>query len=98
MAEEVQRIIEVRNSIGLSLNVNKCELIPDQATSIADPLLQSFERIAVKDATFLGAALFHGPTLDCAWAERCDDLSRAVDRLSVTLSPIIGFNVPIDTL
>ena len=52
-------------------------------TSIADPLLQSFERIAVKDATLLGAALFHGPVLDSTWAERCDDLARAVDRLSV---------------
>jgi len=72
VARDVQRIIEVGNSIGPSFNVNKCELIADPATTIADPLLQSFERIAVKDATLLGAALFHGPTLDSVWAARLD--------------------------
>jgi len=30
----------------------------------------------------LGAPLFVGPALDSAWSQRCDDLTRAVDRLS----------------
>jgi len=55
--------------MGLSLNVNKCEVITDPATAIKVPLLQSFERIA---------PLFRGPNLDNAWVERCADLSRAV--------------------
>jgi len=63
--------------MGLSLNVNKCEVIADPANTIMDLLLQSFERIA---------PLFRGPNLDNTWAERCADLSRAVNKLSLISS------------
>jgi len=33
-------------------------------------------------ATLLGAPLFPGPVLNQAWADRCDNLSRAVKKLS----------------
>ena len=50
VARDVQQIIEVGVRMGLSLNVSKCEVIADPATTITDPLLQSFERIATQDA------------------------------------------------
>jgi len=53
--------------MGLSLNVNKCEMIADPATTIMDPLLQYFEHIATQDAILLGAPLFWGQNLDNSW-------------------------------
>jgi len=44
VARDVEQIIEVSDRMGL--NVNKCEVIADPATTIMDPLLQSFEHIA----------------------------------------------------
>jgi len=49
---------------------------------VNDKRLQSFQRVLPSDATLLGAPLFYGPVLDQARADRCDDLSRAVKRLS----------------
>ena len=43
--------------MGLSLNVAKCELIAHTDLQIDDPLLQSFERVEISDATLLGAVL-----------------------------------------
>ena len=36
----------------------------------------------MEETILLGAPLFVGPALDSAWSQRCDDLRRAVDRLS----------------
>jgi len=38
--------------------------------------------VKIEDATQLRAHLFPGPALDKAWDKRCEDLARAVDRLS----------------
>jgi len=83
IAKDVQRVIEEGRAMGLVLNVSKCELIADPRTTVDDPVLQSFQRIDVKDAILLGAPLFPGSVLDRLWSERCTDLSRAVDRLSL---------------
>jgi len=42
VARNVQQIIEFGVRMGLSLNVNKCEVVADPATTIMDLLLQSF--------------------------------------------------------
>jgi len=42
VAADVLRIKEIGESIGLSLNISKCELICNPNTAIVDPLLQSF--------------------------------------------------------
>ena len=55
VVRDVQQIIEIGDRMGLSLNVNKCELLTDPATTITDPLLQSFECTATQDASLLGA-------------------------------------------
>jgi hypothetical protein len=69
--------------MGLTLNVGKCELFCHPNTSITDPLLLSFTRRNLKDASLLGAPLFIGPELDDAWSTRLADLRRAVERLSL---------------
>ena len=83
VAKDVNRVIEVGHKMGLILNVSKCELIADPRTTVTDQTLQSFQRIDVQDASLLGAPLFPGPVLDGVWSDRCSDLSRAVDRLSL---------------
>ena len=47
-----------------------------------DALLQSFHRVEFEDFPLLGAPLFPGVALDMALDDRCEDLARAVDRLS----------------
>ena len=86
VARDVERVIESGHSMGLDLNVGKCELIVQPGTQVTHPLLQSFQRVDVVDASLLGAPLFTGQTLDRFWAERCADLARAVERLKLVAS------------
>ena len=74
---------DVQTIIGLCLNNMKCEIIAHQQFVITDPTLCSFSRVNIEDATLLGAPLFTGKVLDEAWASRCSELSRAVDRLKL---------------
>jgi len=82
IADDVSRVISAGSALGLSLNIDKCEIITRPTTVINDPLLQSFIRLNADEASLLGAPLFQGAALDQAWAERCEDMDRAADRLS----------------
>ena len=82
VASDVAEIIRAGSEIRLSLNVSKCELIADEDFQVDDALLQSFHRVEFGDISLLGAPLFPGVALDTAWHDRCEDLTRAVDRLS----------------
>jgi len=62
----------------LILNSSKCGLLVHLGVTVNDKRLQAVQ----SDATLLGAMLFPGPVLKQAWADPCDDLSRAVKRLS----------------
>ena len=81
VASDVAEIIRAGKEIGLSLNVSKCELIAHKDFQVDNALLQSFHRVELEDATLLGAPLFPGAALDTAWDDRCNNLTRAVDRL-----------------
>jgi len=81
-ASDVAEIAKVGGNMGLILNASKCELLAHLGVMVNDKRLQSFQRVLPSDTTLLGAPLFHGPVLDQAWADRSDDLSRAVKRLS----------------
>jgi len=50
---------------------------------ISDPTLCSFNRVNVDDAELLGAPLFASRVLDTAWASRCSEISRSIDRLKL---------------
>ena len=82
VASDVAEIMRLGAEIGLSHNISKCELIAHSDLQLNDALLQSFSRVDIAATTILGAPLFHGPVLDNSWDQRCDDLSRSVDRLS----------------
>ena len=81
IAQDVKRIIDVGESMGLHLNIAKCELISSPDFQVSDTTLRSFSRTSIADASLLGAPLFPGVVLDEAWAAACSELSRAVDRL-----------------
>ena len=82
VASDVAKIARIGGDMGLQLNTSKCELIGDKDLVLSNQWLQSFTRVDINEAILLGAPLFHGPALDKAWADRCGDLARAVDRLA----------------
>ena len=79
VAADVKEVIEEGAKIGLSFNVDKCELITHKDTQVDDDILRSFKRVVLEE---LGAALFSGSVFDSTWDDRCADLARACDRLS----------------
>jgi len=81
VASDDAEIAKVGGNMGLILNSSKCELLAHRGVTVYDKRLQSFQRVVPSDATLLGAPMFHGPVLDQAWADRCDDLSVAINRL-----------------
>jgi hypothetical protein len=81
VSDNVQRIIEVGSKMELALNTSKCELICHVDLETFDPLLSSFKRVDIAEATLLGASLFAGKALDEVWSARCADLARRIDRL-----------------
>jgi len=82
VASDVAQIINVGTEIGLSLNADKCELIALDNVVVNDVVLQSFNRVKIADKSLLESPFFPGPALDRAWNKRCDDLARAVGKLS----------------
>ena len=59
--------------MGIKINNNR----------ISDPTIGLFTAVSLKDSILLGSPLFPGPMLDKTWSDRCNDLSRAVERLSM---------------
>jgi len=53
VAADVQRVKEIGENVGLTLNVGKCELFCHPNTSIAYPLRLSFTRSSINDASLL---------------------------------------------
>jgi len=70
----------------LNLNAAKCELVAHPGLIVdvwmtPTPLLRTFSRVELGDATLLGAPLFPGRVLNDFWSDRRRDLSRAANRL-----------------
>ena len=84
VGSDVNRIIEVGQSFGLQLNVAKCEIITHAGTVISDHTLAAclFTAVSLEDSILLDSPLFPGPMQDKTWSDLCNDLSRAVERLS----------------
>jgi hypothetical protein len=83
VAADVHHLIQSGSKMGLHLNPSKCEVISHPDLHIDDPVLQSFTPVCVDNASLLGAPLFCGSILDETWADRCEDLRRATERLSL---------------
>ena len=82
VADDVSKIIKEGEELGLIMNTSKCELITNCGFNVQSSTLCSFQRVEVEETILLGAPLFVGPALDSAWSQRCDDLRRAVNRMS----------------
>jgi len=93
---DVSRIIVVGQSLGLQLNVAKCEVVTHPGTAISDPTIGLFTAVSLKDSILLGSPppLFPGPMLDKTWSDGCNDLSRAVERLSMVGSQEVLILLP----
>ena len=83
VAADIQQVVAEVSKMGLCLNPRKCEVISHPDSNIVDQTLSSFTFVSVADATLLGAPLFPGKVLNDTWLARCEDLKRAVDRLSL---------------
>jgi len=57
VASDVCRVRDEGLSMGLVLNVDKCEVISHPGFPIDDSFLSSFQHVATKDATLLGTPL-----------------------------------------
>ena len=64
VASHIRHVVEDGGKLGLQLNPSKCEVICHSDLDISDPMLQTFTRTAVTDATLLDAPLFQGSVLD----------------------------------
>ena len=82
MADDVSNIFKEGDHLGLILNTSKCEVITHRGFNVQSSTLCSFQRVEVEETVLLGAPLFVSPARDSAWSQRCDDLRRAVGRLS----------------
>ena len=81
LALDLERIIASGKEIGLQLNIGKCEII--KSPDFADRTdFQDFIDTSQANACLLGAPLSTGPAMDLCLSSRCNDLSRAVDRLN----------------
>ena len=59
VASDVAQIARIGDDMGLLLNTSKCELIGAKDLLVRNQLLQSFTRVEVNDANFLGTPMFH---------------------------------------
>ena len=83
VAADIQQVMAEGSKMDLRLNPSKCEVISHPGPNIVDQTMLSFTFVSVADATVLGAPLFPGKVLDDTWLARCEDLKRAVNRLSL---------------
>ena len=79
--KDVAFLSESGASIGLHLNINKCELIHAGDYIPGTSNLRSFQSVSLSKATLLGAPLLTGHGLDDALDDCCTDLSSAINRL-----------------
>jgi hypothetical protein len=83
VANDIQHINCFGATLGLNLNITKCELISSSVVTPPFQLLKSFIPVLPADATLLGAPCLAGRKLDIALDACCLDLQRAIERLSL---------------
>jgi len=82
--EDVCTILQASAETGLHLNTAKCEIIMEDFTAIAlSSPLADFVRVEKSEMMLLGAPVTKGKTHDKAITDKIEQLSRAIDRLSL---------------
>jgi len=83
LVEEDVRMLKIESpKIGLSLNIDKCELICMQIKS-KSPILSTFMHQLPFEANLLGAPLLTGSSMNVALNKHCTNLERAIGRLKL---------------
>jgi hypothetical protein len=78
---DVETVNVFGSSLGLKINIGKCEIIHKTGFAIQTSLLRSFKAVNIENASLLGAPLFPGPEMDDKLTNCCTDLAKAIDRL-----------------
>jgi hypothetical protein len=86
VANDIQHTNCFDATLGLHLNIKKCEPISSSVVAPPCQLLRSFILVLPADATLLGVPCLAGRKLDTA-LDACLDLHRATVRLSLLESP-----------
>jgi len=82
VADDIEFIRSEGEAIGLRLNTSKCELI-NASRSHPCHTFDGFIHLTPDEAILLGAPIIAGSALDTGLSMRCDELSKAVDRLKL---------------
>ena len=82
LARDVQQAHAQGDTLGLMLNVKKCEFINNTASS-SDAIFDEFIHLKPREASLLGAPLNTGGAMAATLSGRCDDLVLAIDRLKL---------------
>ena len=82
VADDISSIATEGPRYGLQLNSSECEAISTTGAVIY-PVLSGFAQKTPGSATLLGTPLSAGPVMTECLTFRCDDLSRAMDRLKL---------------
>src|SRR6267154_334070 len=81
LAKEISRLEQGATSLGLSLNVSKCEVITDQPLADFPTVLAGFKRVEADRVMLLGSPLSRRGALDDALDARVQCLKLASVRL-----------------
>ena len=79
--DDIGRITDASDKLGLHLNRDKCEVIHQPGCAPGSPIFQPFIHVASDAACLLGASLLPGPGLDSILTKHWEILTTAVDRL-----------------
>jgi len=82
--QDIAKVTSTGANLGLSVNVNKCEIVHLRGDVLNSAFLQSFNSVTPEDAMLLGAPLLPDKMLDVTLDICCSDLSRAISRLNLT--------------
>ena len=80
VAEDVDTIRTMSETIGLKLNNSKCELISNSKAPVINTF-KDFVQLQPDSAYLLGAPLTTGPAMDQALQQRSSDLERGIENL-----------------
>ena len=82
--DDVNSIIQHSEEIGLTLNLDKCEIITEDSTIITDSsIFSQFQKVHKQDMILLGAPVIKGRAQDAVLREKIEQLTKAVERLSL---------------
>lgn len=78
--QDLEKIVELESTLGISLNRHKCEIFSE--TEVTGAEFDNFRRMVRDELTLLGAPLFRGKALDESLQEHSNTLERVLKDLT----------------